>query len=104
MSGPWRNVMVKQLQDRVINQIVRAETEPRTWNERLLSWPWRPWRSWKFVRRPPGEARDKVRILCREWPDAQKAPRRACDDAGCGVTPACRSGGRGVSGLASNGI
>lgn len=32
--------------------LTTTETVPRTWRERLWSWPWRPWRTTKQVVKP----------------------------------------------------
>lgn len=32
--------------------VIRVEKEPRTWKERLFSWPWRPWQKHRIVEYP----------------------------------------------------
>ncbi len=50
----------------------------RTWRERLLSWPWRPFAPWKFVQNAvvqPGEvfqAGGKLIMLRSTWQELQK--------------------------------
>lgn len=41
--------MMKLLEDENMTVATQA---PRSWRERLTSWPWRPWRSWKVVNVP----------------------------------------------------
>ena len=33
-------------------RLVKIETVPRSWCERLISWPWRPWMTTRTVIRP----------------------------------------------------
>lgn len=38
--------------------LVDTKTVPRTWRERFLTWPWRPWRKTKTVEAPSNQILD----------------------------------------------
>lgn len=45
----------------------------RTWGERLMSWPWRPWKKFTIVTEPPKEAERGDRVQIRSTPAVRVA-------------------------------
>ena len=58
-----------------------AHTVPRSWVERLTSWPWRPWRSTRTIQVPSDDCYMMGRDVMICHPEKAKQIRRMCADA-----------------------